>query len=350
MSIYILIIVLMMICSYYIKRSRIEDKKKAFLWVGTVLIVLLCGLRNFKIGADTIQYVAYYEQVAVTPWRMLEHIMNYGGFERGFQIYTKLLTYISKEPTFYLLISAFLINILVAIVIYRNSRDVFLSLFLYFTIGNFIFQLSGMRQGIAMAITFLSIETIKKRKGFLFLLLIFIASCFHQTALAFLPIYFIAYRKIDWKNFLTMIIGCIVIFIGNEFLARMGNNIFGTDYDRGSPEGGVIVIFILVATITGSYIFRKKLLTNDSDNLIYFNATVIALLTYILRYWVQIAERVSMYFQFTLILIIPNIIQAIDSEELRKLVYAMTVLFSALLFLYRLGYSVTISPYSFFWQ
>ena len=70
-----------------------------------------------------------------------------------------------------------------------------LSLFVYIASGIYTVSMNGIRQSLAAAIIFAATKYILDGNFKKFLLVILLASTIHQTALIFIPIYFIVRRK-----------------------------------------------------------------------------------------------------------------------------------------------------------
>ena len=82
--------------------------------------------------------------------------------------------------------------------------------------------------------------------------------------------------------------------------------------------------------------------------MIFFNFTMLSLIIYLLRYTVSIFDRVSFYYQFSFIILLPNAIEAIPDNKTRKTVYFCAILLARALFFYR--YQIKPSYYGFIWK
>src|SRR5690606_40042452 len=109
-------------------------------------IVLVSGLRS-NIG-DTPFYM--YSYVLADPSLAGFSFAGDFGF-RALQIVLKKLT---PDPQALIFITALATNVLIAIGLYRYSRLIEVSLFLYITTGMFTVSMNGIRQYLAAAILF----------------------------------------------------------------------------------------------------------------------------------------------------------------------------------------------------
>lgn len=118
--------------------------------------------------------------------------------EQGYGWYTVLLGYIAPNRYIFILITTFVIYALLFVSIkdycsnYPFAVIVFLGLWFFFTF-------TYLRQVMGATIAWLSIRYIVDRKLWKFLLIWFIAYKFHNSALIFLPLYFLPIKKFQIK-------------------------------------------------------------------------------------------------------------------------------------------------------
>ena len=73
-----------------------------------------------------------------------------------------------------------------SILIYKYSNSVWMSVFLFYSLGYFGASMNTIRQCIAMTIIFLAYHFILENKIKLFLISVILATTFHKTAIVFL--------------------------------------------------------------------------------------------------------------------------------------------------------------------
>lgn len=123
-----------------------------------------------------------------------EEILHYfaqasGHTSPGFQLLERMLIALRVSPQWlYVLTAAFTLSI-VWYVIYTQSSDVPLSVFLFVATSNYFLTLNIVSQYMAIALCLLSCTYAQRRKPLPFLLLVGLAACFHASALVFLPVY-----------------------------------------------------------------------------------------------------------------------------------------------------------------
>src|SRR5699024_3861722 len=161
---------------------------KVLVTIATLSLIITSGLRR-NIG-DTFNYRNIYTDNDFT-W---EYILSEKDY--GFGILQMLLkNYISEDPQIMIFVSALITNIIIVIVFYNYSRFIEISLYVYITGVLFLVSMNGIRQVLAAAISFAAIRFLIKGNFLRYLLVILLASTFHQSALLLLPIYFLVRYK-----------------------------------------------------------------------------------------------------------------------------------------------------------
>lgn len=322
-----------------LKNERKYNKK--FLIICGVLITFVMGFRGMLSGSpDTAAYSKFFSNL----WNR-NNLWDYLGdqlkdkiwlfSEIGFNAFMWLLSRISTDPQLLIFGSSAFIVYSVMRFIYKNSKDVMLSVILFLTLGLFAFSMNGMRQAMAMAICLWSYEHVKKEHFFRFLLTVFIAMFFHKTAIVFSIVYFIKFLKFDTKS-VIFFLGCLAFFvIMMPAIVRYLDDIYDKNYiDSGAREsGGIAQMVIYIVVLALSVIFKRSLREDKGKNYLYL--VLLAFFFFLLRFiGSQIFERLSYYFSYFIILFVPTILQTASKQDKRVFRLAFIVL-SILLFVYR---------------
>lgn len=356
MSIYINVLIILLLIKYAINMlsgAELKKSQNVFLVISSIILALFTGLRDKYTGADTSNYGSTFLRFKNLDFSYAISEKT-GRFESGYKAYMWLIRRITDNVNLYFTITAILVAICVGYFIYKNSKNPFMSMILYYTVGAFTFQMTGLRQSLAMAILLLSVEFIKEKKLIRFIILVWLASLFHQSALCFLIAYPIANLKINFKNFVLYFGVSVFMLVYNNWVSDFLSNLFGYEgkFEIGEAVndvmGGATVIGMLVLTLALCGIFYKRLTEQDAHNKIFFNLTMLSLIIYVLRYVIRIFERVSFYYQFAFIILLPNAIEAIPDAKTRKTVYFCAIFLACALFFYR--YQIKPSYYGFFWK
>jgi len=311
----------------------------AFLVIASIILALFTGLRDQYTGPDTEGYIRNF--LNYRNYDSVREVLNLKvkNDEYGYALWNWLVSRVTDNPNVFFTITAGFFAYSLARFIYKNSQNYFFSLILYFTVGMFNFQMTGMRQAMAMAILLFSIECIKDRKLIKFILIVWIASFFHKSAWSFILAYPFAYMKINFKNFMAIFsLFIFSLLYGAKFSQFLGELIgYEREFDSGmrGDIGGETVIGMLLIAIILSYVFSRNLSEQTKQNAVFFNLTVYTLAIYILRYSIHVLERVSHYYQFAFIILLPNVIESISDNKTKKFVYVCAITLACALFFYR---------------
>lgn len=336
------------ILAFYQKTEMNNSYKKWYLTFCGIPIFLVTALRHNTIGGDDPQQ--YYEHYLFSQSMSFKQFCEFSRMEDGYDIVIKILASVFHNPQFVFVFSGLFFTIVICRYIYLNSSSPMISLIIYITLGSFTFSLMGLRQTIAMSICLLSIEYIKKKKLFMFVLLIIIAMQFHITAIIFLPVYFISKITISAKNALLFLIVSSVTILSANSIVGMANKVFSSNYINTVNSGGIVVVLTYLITIFATFLYRKSVLKNK-DSALFFNMVLLGFISYILRYFGALAsERISFYFFYAIIILLPETINSLGDEKERKLARYTTVTLAISLFLYRVYKTPILMPYKFFWQ
>lgn len=347
---YLACIALISVCAYVFSKSNVKKGNLWFLIFSGTVLFFYAALRNRLVGIDIDGYLKSYNKYQKYSFNEIIGIYNLDG---------------QKDPTFYVLgwlfsqifsggqwWLAFIGGIYlssVMIVIYKESVNPFISLLAFLSLGFFTFSLSGLRQTLAMSLTGLSYFGIKKRKPILFIIFVLLGSLFHSTALIFL----IAYPMARWKlglphiisfvisiilfvSFQSAIRGWITKYIGFEHISNYG------DSEKAATFSGFIIQFaIFVFALVYYHNVRKKYKYAD----ILYNLSFIGLVFQLFSSMIAEFFRISMYFSFFNIILIPLVISAEPNKKISLLETSLVTL-ALVSYIFVSG----VPEYSFFWQ
>lgn len=331
-----------------------KRNKKIFYIICGICIFLVMGLRDRYTGShDTDVYSLMLENFnsnlslndylkSKNPDEIFFLFAEYGFYS--------LIWFLGKmqlDPQYLLIVSAFVISSCTLVFLYRHSNDSLLSIIMFICLGSFTFAMNGMRQAMAMSICLLSYLFVEKRKLIPFLITVFVATLFHKTAIIFTLVYLLNFMQFKFSHFVMLFLAFVLFYIFSENLIEIFDDVTNKDYSDGESfdGGGLITVLLYVASLLLLIMcdeeFRIQILP-----IIFI--TIIGLYLYLFRYFsIQIFERVSYYFYYFVLLIIPMEIKALNKTE-KQIVYMLFTLFCIALFAYRISNGV-FAEFKFFW-
>ncbi|EIQ0364675.1 EpsG family protein [Escherichia coli] len=232
-----------------------------------------------------------------------------------------------------LLLVASLSFLFISIFTYEFVFYKLIFLLVYFSDLFFYLNLSGMRQGIALALTLFSTFFIVRKKFVCFVITIIIACLFHKTAIFFILAYFVQYFKASFRNILLGAILSLAIstlFLGiTDVASQLGyfrdiklytDQSYNDIYTLGDYIiGGIKRIMPLLLLLS---VVRLKNLESN----IFVKLYLVGLLCYFALYqsFPDVAVRLSLYF-LVFDAVIYNYIFVYCKKNSMKMAYMLVV-------------------------
>lgn len=312
------------------KENTEESNKKFLIFTGIVLAVIFsCRNAVSNYGNDLNNYYRLFERAIKSD--SLKRFLNNEAMEEGYVFLNWLIARVIKWPQFILVFHAvFCIGVTLRF-IYSFSDDVLISVLGFMAFGVMQFYLTGFRQSFAIAICLIALELALKKKFIPFVITVFIASTVHQTAIIFIPIYWLVKLKLS-KLYVFLDLAAIAVLY--KFVPRLiaiGNEVFEREYQGkfgGNRLGGLINLLIGAAVLAVILYYsnaqgEKVLKAEDSKTGAYINAffhmTLIGLGVYALRYQALVLERISLYFTSPLFILAPYAINTAFDKQSRRM-------------------------------
>ncbi|PEA20198.1 capsular biosynthesis protein [Bacillus cereus] len=298
--------------------------------MATTSLVLVSGFRN-NIG-DTYFYMHAFK-VNDFNWENVQDSKNI-----GFSILQMILKMYTNDPQILIFITALTTNILIVAVLYKYSRMIELSLYVYIASGMYLVSMNGLRQYLAAAIIFTATKYILNGNWKKYFLIVLFASTFHQSALVLIPIYFLVRRK-AWSTitFILLFIAVLIVLGFNQFAEVFFATIGDTQYGhyKDFQEGGANIIRVAVEAtpLILAFIGRHKLreLFPQSDYIV--NMALLGLIFMIISTQNWIFARFSIYFGLYQLILISWVVKLFSKKD-RKFVYYSILICYFIYFVY----------------
>lgn len=333
--------------------GNIKQQRKFYCVIFGCLLFLMIALRHYCVGStDSYNYYENWKNLSSASFGELKAVADDSLMEWGYLLSVWVLSKVLINPQWVFVLSGLIFSAAVCSFLYKNCENLLLGATMFVCLGLYTFMVQGLRQSIAMSICLFAIEFCKKRKvtGFLvFALLVVFAMQYHQTAIVFLPVYFLYGRKLESFWTFLILLGYGAIFFLSKYIIQFANEMFGRGYNNTVEGGGIVASAIYIAIlILGLFVSKRKDRTDNNFSFFMF-ITAIGTVVFLMRYVGTLAaERISFYFMFGQLVVLPNAVEKFECKS--KVLFTITLMgFSVALFAYRL-YSSDLIPYLFFWQ
>jgi hypothetical protein len=318
---------------------------KLFVSIAAASFVLVSGLRS-NIG-DTPFYMHSYNLLNPT----FEGFSFAGDF--GFNALQIALKKLTPDPQALVFVTAFLTNVLIVAGLYRYSRLIEISLFLYITTGMFTVSMNGIRQYLAAAILFAAAPWLIRGDWRRYFPVVLLAATIHNTAVIMLPVYFLARRPAWTKATLLLLALTMLVAIGfDQVFGALLILLEGSHYAGYGEfdEGGANIIRVAVTGVPllVAYLGRRKLRGIWPESDIFVNMTLMGFLFMVISLNNWIFARFNIYFGLYSLVLYSWLIP-LFAERYRKLVYYGVLVFYLMYYYYEHVVALNLQYRSHYW-
>ncbi len=352
MAIY-LIIFLAAVVWYYMdssKQQRTNAKDSTLgLMVFMTFLALFVGFADMLGGFDRYIYGQLFDsmadQITVGDYNISDSdVAEQYYHEYGYQIYNFILALITENRYTFIIITTFIIYFLLFKSIKKYCSNYPIAVILFLGLW-FFFTFTYHRQVLGATIAWLAIQYVVERDLKKFLLVTLIAVSFHNSAIIFLPLYWIPIRKFSKKSILAIM--AIALVIGASGASSILFNAYSeVDEERASianDESGFRVAYLIEAILFLYIIFKNyKDIPNKPINIVLLNMAII--FCGILLFFIRNANagRLSWYYMIGLI---STITYVCTYSKAKNLTITMMVLSFILYYRILATWGIMLYPY-----
>ncbi|SMC98042.1 EpsG family protein [Sporomusa malonica] len=309
MSVYYLTILTTGIAAWIAQLSEQRMLKSFFVFFTAIILALVAGLR-WGVGADYFQYALNYSGYSASNLTELVQ------FEIGIRVISVVSQYLYDDYATMFFIASLLTIGLFVFTIAKNSNMFVFSILLFIFIGSWNGTFNAVRQFLACAVLFAGHRYIIERNFLKYLLVVGIATAFHVSAIIMLPLFFIAARKVDFKQILLLTFAVIILIFSYDYLFTVAGILKDSTIEMDSYMTTQVSIWRVAVNFAplGLLLLRTgndKMITdfNFYLNMLIINAAVMAA-TMNSAY----LARVGIYTTIYTTIALPKILERFDSK------------------------------------
>ena len=276
-----------------------------------IILSLVSGLR-YNVGTDYMGYTYSFDIRANKFWVDLLHFR-----EPGLGFLALLGHFITSDYVILFLFSALLTVYLNVKTICKYSENVFLGITLYLLIGAWHNSFNAIRQYLAAGVLFAGHRYMLERKFWKYVLVVFLAMCFHRTAIIMLPVYFVVDKKFSIKTIMYMLGGAILLHSLSEYLMQIMSFLKGHEqsgYAYMQQEVNILRPLATLPPIIFAF-FTPKEFRNQPENSFYLSLMVLNAAFMFATENSAYLARIGIYTEIFLTLGIPCYIKYFRSEN-----------------------------------
>lgn len=213
--VYIIIILLCILLSYlYDYRKSHNHKLGCFVFI-CLIFILLSGFR-YHIGIDSSRYEVWY-----TDMPSIIEIDDFGNqafskFAPGYMFSVAFAKIFSSDFIAYQLIHSIYVNIIIFAFFWKNTRNVFLAVLIYFLLFYYLFNCEILRESLAVATFLMGWKYMYNHKWIKYYIFALCSTLFHYSAFITLlfPIFFLPkIRNWFYIGKKSIILICVALFM-----------------------------------------------------------------------------------------------------------------------------------------
>lgn len=351
---YVLLFVPIIMQHFVVKKGHIdyEKKNKNALTFFFVALTVLVALRHKMIGNDTVNYIYYFKKIGSLNWDAVRDIE----LEIGFSYFNKIVSVFTKEPQFFLIITALITAVMIYPTYKRLCVDASLTIVLFCTMSTFVMMFSGIRQMISIGLGFIAYEFMRNKKRIPYVIAVVLAMLFHSSAFMLFFLYPVYYLKITKKHMYWMIPALVTVFIFNRQIFFVMISVLSrfTRFEGKIISTGAFTMLLLFLIFVLFAFLVPDESALDEETIGLRNFLLLSLLLQMFAPLHALAMRMNYYYIIFIPLLIPKII-ACHNERWGQIAIVgrhIMVVFFAVYFFVNAGIdqNLNVFPYHFFWE
>lgn len=341
------------ICNPYIKIKaikKISGTKFYIVFWGTILVSLV-ALRSINVGNDTVMYEFIFNDIkncnSIISW--MKSAVYTGNTEYGYYFLCFIISRFA-DFRFFMILTAILTISPFMYLIYKESKNIPLSLILFIGLPYYTFFMSGMRQAYALALIVPAYYFMKKKNLTMYIATIMLAYTFHTSSLIFLPVYWIGKIKNTAKTRTLLAVAIVLFWIFRNQIWSIAFLFARQQYGANDAGGEMMCVFLVLSAILGFYYRRNFLDKNNGEKELFY----LQVLTAMIAPFSLINSalyRIYFYFNIFIIIYVPTLVRAIKEKNERYIIVGGYV-FVSIMFLLKIVMNPEqhYYPYYFMWQ
>lgn len=319
----------LLVLSFVMFWITLEQKaldRKSF-WLPLITLALFAGVRTYYIGTDSPGYVrSFMNPLDIDDFKFKENV------ELGYQLLEYSILSLTRNYFWLFFITGLIVVYCYLKMIRKYSVNYLFSVFLFITLGTYVFFFNGLRQGLAMAIFVLATPYLLEKRIIPYILISLFASFFHISALFMIPFYLLSNLKI--KMIYKVLISFFGSLISSSFLVSYlaeSNQRYEGYTEVSEKPGGLLtlsfftIIMIIIYFASNVYKIKEK----DFGTLFTFYAIGVSFIIPVAMLGTNPSgpQRLLTYFIWPLILLLPILFKKINNILISSLFVALTLVY-----------------------
>lgn len=367
MTVYICVEIILLVLLFERKKYRIEYG------LVSIGLALLSALRAESVGTDVVNYILEYNWHGSQSWKAV-----FNNSEYSFSVYCKLLNTLGLSERGFLVVTAILFAVLLAVAIEVNHCDRILTLSLYYFAGLYIQSFCIIRQSLAVVIALIAYGCLEKSYSFQirpdgtcgetfqrfpvgFVIGMIVAAGFHPTVIILmaLPVMMIFYGRKKCKKpyvflrdgILCMLAALVILPSLYPVILRYSNAkyqiLYGGSYVTGpfgNWKSGLLLVVLYLIFYLAYYNNWRRL--TEKENVVIGSIVMLALACSSLSIINNTLGRTNLFFEGLMVLMLNKLLKH-GYNRVKSVNFYVVWVFAVYFVLYLMRDSIFVVPYAF---
>lgn len=291
--------------------------------IALLIPAILAGVRDYSVGTDVLVYGnAWFNRAFTVDYKTYVEWATSSSIGSGYAFLNYVVSRFSDNPHVFYFIYNLLENILIFLGIkhFRGNINVTLGMATYYFLF-FNVLLNILRQGMALALIVWGLKYVVDKKFVKYILVVAIATLFHSTAILAVVIYLVYWVFNDvkdmsiLKDLVSLSIIMLILLLFTQLTTILNSHWLLSDryqafVSSSNVRGGFLVHLLLCIPILALYvlnlIYNKKLSGMDKS---FSYLVLVTTLMSIFNIYSSNLSRITLYFDFLFIIMIPYIVK-----------------------------------------
>ena len=307
--------------------SRSLFSKKTPLFMFFLILIVLLSLRNVTCGIDLITYRYKFNHPGSLT---ISSLFDFSLTEPGFRLLSAVFKKTFNSFQLFLAVCALLSMVPIMVLYLKESNHSILTIALFVGLAPFSMFFSGLRQSIAIGIGAICYFLCKDKKPISFLIMVFVAYLFHQSAIILLFMYPLLHLRITkkWLPLTALVFAVCFVFRNQIFgYALRVSDRYENRYVIAQTGSYMYLLLLLLLTVYSFAMLKDQ----EFDAFGLRNMLVFSLILQCFAMSTSVAMRLNYYYLIFIPILIPKVVDSARTE-FRQIAKLSAVIFVCFFF------------------
>ena len=326
--------------------SKPASKATSALLVAAVLPLIFTAGFRYEVGTD---FNAYYKADAIFGGNVWEKIKTL--HEPGIALLVEIINFFSKDGATYIFIFSFLTIFPTTYVLLRRSDNYTVILLLYVFTGCWHGSFNGVRQYLAATVIMIGHRYMLDKKFVKYAITVFIAYCFHSSAIVMIVPYFVMRGKINFRNIFLLALGTLLVSSNYDTLFSFIGAIKDKEVVMDTYATASVNILRVLANCAPAVLAIALYIKKDPtpEQTFYINGLIVNAAAMIAASNSTYLARIGIYTSLFIPAGLPKLIR-FEDKKMEKLLWVIIIALFAIFWYYEVSTYPSLNQFKWVWE